>query len=98
MLEARKHLSRDEFLAGPGDEPMIQEDRRARVPKASETHLGLPEPSFEVLPVLLVGSLDVDAFFGEALEDKVLDQVRSCQLCASRIQCLEDLLRVLVRG
>ena len=46
----------------------------------------------------LIRVFDVGARLEQSLEDEVLDQVGGGQLCAARVQRLEDLLRVLVGG
>ena len=75
MLEPAEDLARHDLLTRPGDQPMVQEDRRTGVPEAAEADLGLPEPGLELLPVLLVGRLDIDALLHEPLKHEVLDQI-----------------------
>ena len=97
-LEAVEDLSRHDLLARARNQPVIEEDRRSRVAKASDADLRFPESRLELLPVPLVRVLDVGARFEQPLEDEVLDQVGRGELRAASVQRLEDLLRVLVDG
>ncbi|WP_187366495.1 hypothetical protein [Trebonia kvetii] len=47
---------------------------------------------------MFVGFLDLNARFGEPLEDEVLDQVTGGQLRAAGVESLEYLLGVLIGG
>lgn len=68
------------------------------VAPAARPDLRLPEPGLELLPGVFVGFLDLNARFGEPLEDEVLDQVTGGQLRAAGVESLEYLLGVLIGG
>ena len=97
-LEPVEHLAGHDFFAGARDQPVVEEDRRARIPKAADADLGLPEAGLELLPVPLIRVLDVGARLEQPLEDEVLDQIGGRELRAAGVQRLEDLLSVLVGG
>src|SRR5262249_20858451 len=75
-LELGEDLARDDIFSCPGNEPVVQEDRRAWMTDAPDVDLGLPEARLEVLPVALVRIFHLRAGLGEALKNEVLDQIR----------------------
>lgn len=97
-LEAIEHLARHDLLRRPRNEPVIEENRRARIPHSPDVDLELPEAGFELRPVLAVRRFDICAELEQPLEYEILDEVRGRQLSAAGVERLEYLLCVLVGG
>jgi 3-isopropylmalate dehydrogenase len=50
-LESSEHLPGNDLLARSRNQPVVEEDRRAGIPEATDGNLGLPEPRLKVPPV-----------------------------------------------
>jgi hypothetical protein len=72
-FESIEHFTSKDFFTRPRDQPVIQKDRRSRMPNAPDSHFGLPEGGLELLPVVLVRALDISAQLEQALKYEVLD-------------------------
>src|SRR4051812_47135969 len=80
-LESVKHLSGNDFLARLSYEPVIQKDRRTRIPESANAYFCLPKAGLKISPVFLIGDLNISPRFKKALENEILDQVGCCELC-----------------
>ena len=72
-LESVKDLPSHDFFTGARNQPVIEEDRRSRIPKPSDADLRFPEAGLELLPVPLVRIFNVGARFHQPLKNEVLD-------------------------